>query len=81
MKYECNQCDSTFTQQTHLISHKKITHKGVKYDCNQCGSNFNQKGNLNAHIKFVHEGLKYKCNQCVLMYCTTDVIAGESKQY
>ena len=47
----------------------------------RCGSNFNQKGNLNAHIKFVHEGLKYKCNQCVLMYCTTDVIAGESKQY
>ena len=64
-----------------LTRHILSVHEGVKYDCNQCDFRATRRGILTCHIQSVHEGVKYECNQCALMYCTTDVIAGESKQY
>ena len=40
VKYDCNLCDSTFTQHGSLIQHLRGKPEGVKYDCNQCDSKF-----------------------------------------
>jgi len=63
-KFECNQCDSTFTRKDSLITHNLSVHEGVKYACNHCEHLFSDKANLTTHIKSIHEGIKYPCNQC-----------------
>ena len=63
-KYECDQCQKTYSTNCHLNSHKKSTHEGVKYACNQCDDQFTEKCNLTAHIKSKHDGVRYACGQC-----------------
>ena len=46
MKYDCHQCDGSFTRKDYLANHKKSKHEGVKYDCNQCDNSFALQGNI-----------------------------------
>ena len=63
-KYECEQCDKTYTGPGALYKHKQAVHEGVKYACDQCDHQFTQKCNLYTHIQSKHEGVKYACDQC-----------------
>ena len=62
--FNCDQCESKFTQKKNLITHIQSIHEGVKYACNQCDYQATTQGNLTIHIKSIHEGVKYPCNQC-----------------
>ena len=62
--FHCEQCESVFTQKTHLITHIQSIHEGVKYTCNQCHYQATQQSHLTTHIKSIHDGVKYPCNQC-----------------
>ena len=48
-KITCNQCNSEFTQKSHLKTPKMSVHGDVKYHCNQCASKFTQKRKLKRH--------------------------------
>ena len=61
VKYQCDQCESKFTDKGYLRIHKMSEHVGVKY---QCESEFNLKVSLRAHKMSVHVGVKYQCDRC-----------------
>ena len=54
MKYDCNQCDSSYSSHGYLTMHKQSMG-----DCDQCDGAFKDEHN---HAK--HEGVKYDCYQC-----------------
>ena len=79
IKYPCDQCDSAFTQRSHLNRHIQSKHEGIRYLCNQCEYQATQKSVLLQHIMSKHEGIKsfhtgryrskkegikYLCDQC-----------------
>ena len=63
-KFECDQCDKTYSSKGGLYMHKQSVHQGVKYACDQCDLQYTQKGDLIRHIQLKHEGVKYACDQC-----------------
>ena len=48
-KYQCDECDSTYTNQSSLKTHKKSKHEGIRYPCEQCEYAATTSGNLRAH--------------------------------
>ena len=53
--YNCNECDRTFTNMSHLKIHKK-THTGLKdLACAICQRTFGQKCHLAVHMKNAHK--------------------------
>ena len=62
--FQCNQCQTQFTQQGSLKRIIKAVHECVKYACNQCNLKFTDKSPLSRHIRSKHEGVRYACNQC-----------------
>ena len=64
VKFQCQDCEKTFSGRQGLWHHIKSKHEGVKYACNQCDYQATQQGHLTAHIESLHEGVKYACNQC-----------------
>ena len=63
-KFQCPQCDKSFTHKNSLKCHMKYEHEGVRYSCNQCNYQAKTQSALRRHVKFVHEGAKFNCNQC-----------------
>ena len=63
-KFECDQCDKTYSGHSGLYTHKQSVHQGVKYACDQCDFKASYRCYLNAHFKSKHEGVKYACDQC-----------------
>ena len=64
--FQCNLCDTSFSQKRHLNRHIESVHKGIKpFKCKYCDASFSQKENLRGHIESVHERKKpFKCNAC-----------------
>ncbi|CAL4171959.1 unnamed protein product, partial [Meganyctiphanes norvegica] len=58
--YQCSQCDKTFIQNIHLITHLR-THKENTYQCSDCYQVFSQRSDLVSHMK-THTG--EKSNEC-----------------
>ena len=55
IKYACNLCDFTYSDQSHLRRHIQSKHEGVKYYCNHCDYQTGYKGHLTQHMKSKHE--------------------------
>ena len=52
VKYACNQCESKFTENSSLKTHKMSVHENVKYPCNQCEFKATKPGDLKRHKIF-----------------------------
>ena len=63
-KFQCQQCDKTYSDRSNLRQHNMSKHDGVKYACNQCDQQFFKQRSLKTHIQSQHDGVKYACNQC-----------------
>ncbi|XP_004474403.1 zinc finger protein 597 [Dasypus novemcinctus] len=62
--YKCPECDQSFSDNSCLISHKKIHSGEKKYECGYCGKTFNHRTNLRTHRR-IHTGEKpYTCAEC-----------------
>ncbi|XP_069509269.1 zinc finger protein 34-like [Ambystoma mexicanum] len=63
-QYPCMECEKSFFEKSHLITHRR-THSGEKpYACTFCYKRFNRKDNLNVHVR-IHTGeTPYKCRKC-----------------
>ena len=54
IRYECNQCDYTASQQSNLKVHKQSIHEGIRHECSQCNYLATTKGHLRSHQKRIH---------------------------
>ena len=63
-RYDCDQCNKTYSRSGALSAHKKQVHQGVKFVCDQCDYHATQKNTLTVHIQSKHQGIKYACDQC-----------------
>ena len=63
VRWECDLCKSTFTDQGNLRRHKLTKHEGATYDCYQCPAQFGNHGTLRRHILTEHEGVRWKPNE------------------
>ena len=67
-KFQCQDCERSFSGKSGLWFHKKSKHDGVRYDCKQCDKQFTDQSSMRRHIQYKHEGVKYGCNQCDQQY-------------
>ena len=63
-KFQCQDCERTFSGHSGLRHHTKSKHEGIKYACNQCDYQATRQDHLKTHIQSKHEGVKYACKQC-----------------
>ena len=63
-KFQCSQCDKSFSKNKGVHRHIRSVHEGVKYACSQCDHQATKQSHLTIHIESKHEGVKYACNQC-----------------
>ena len=66
--FDCDQCESKYTQQGSLTRHIQSKHEGVKYTCNKCDHQATTQHSLKIHVQSRHEGVKHPCNQCNQIY-------------
>ena len=77
-KYNCNQCEKTFKNRTHLRRHE-TSHSGIKFSCSECSSTFSRKDKLNAHMRKKHsQSTGGEVNEEVPVTEETDVDIDES---
>ena len=63
--FKCTECQSSFSQSSHLQQHKNAVHLNLLFKCDQCSYSASSKGNLNRHDKSVHQNLRpHKCSDC-----------------
>lgn len=71
-KYQCSECEQSFTDGLMLISHLEAhgredqeRRSGKSHHCHICGKTFDQAGVLQRHVKTQHqETLKNTCPEC-----------------
>lgn len=71
-KYQCSECEQSFTDGLMLISHLEAHGRedqerrlGKSHRCHICGKNFEQAGVLQRHVKTQHqETVKNTCPEC-----------------
>ena len=49
IKFDCDQCNDSFTTKNNLTILKQSKHEGIKYDCDQCDGNFTKQDGLTIH--------------------------------
>lgn len=62
--FACEQCASSFSQNSHLKRHILAVHHRVRpFACEQCGKRFSERGALASHAR-VHLERQLECEQC-----------------
>jgi len=54
VRYQCHQCQKTYSTRSYLNSHKATVHGGVRFRCPQCDKAFNSRGYLRRHFVSQH---------------------------
>ncbi|XP_036449478.1 zinc finger protein 1035 [Colossoma macropomum] len=81
-KYQCSECDQSFTDGLRLISHLEDHGRedlerrlGSKHRCHLCGKTFEQAGTLQRHVKIQHqETVSNTCPECFRNFrCPSDL--------
>ena len=73
--FECDECDASYTRQSHLKRHVDNKHKGIRFPCpSGCPANFFSQEAAKKHDKVAHrqsgpdggesESVRYKCEKC-----------------
>ena len=55
-RFNCDECEATFTVNSSIKLHKKSMHEGERFYCDECDAVFTQNGHLKTHKKSLHEG-------------------------
>ena len=67
IKFQCSECDQSYSQESHLKRHYNNNHNKATmgHKCKICPKIFKNKESLNRHKK-IHEGgiFRYKCPKC-----------------
>ncbi|XP_036393919.1 zinc finger protein 1035 [Megalops cyprinoides] len=79
-KYQCSECDQSFTDGLLLISHLEDHGRNEQqqkqgHACNHCGRVFSQPGMLSQHLKLQHSvRMPYTCPECPKTFrCPSDL--------
>lgn len=79
VKFNCDQCNSLFSNKQHRDQHVKKVHLGVSYKCNQCDYDAFKPASLTEHKKVVHEGKRYKCDSCEYETTNRGILSAHKK--
>ena len=67
----CDQCEKRYAQQSDLIQHVLVTHKGILYKCELCPEEFNSRSEKWSHKNLMHSSdERYECKKCNIRYGT-----------
>ena len=66
--HACTLCHKTFTQSTHLLTHKRALHltdqERRNYDCNVCNKTLKSKQSLDTHMVIHSDRKPFQCEVC-----------------
>ena len=64
-KFQCDICQASFFQKTHLKNHIVLHENGESHECQDCNQKFIRKTDLQKHQKSVHAAeIPNLCNHC-----------------
>ena len=63
-RFQCDQCDATFSYASHVRRHIKIKHEGVRFPCPECGYECTTAQSLRTHYDRKHTSVRFPCPQC-----------------
>ena len=66
IRFNCPECEKTFTQERNVKTHIKAIHLNeTTLSCHRCEYTTLWKNSMHQHIKTKHEGVVYKCQICL----------------
>lgn len=86
-KYQCSECESSFTDGLRLISHLEAHGRedqqqklGKKYSCQHCIQTYDQAGLLQRHMKIQHQDIvTHTCLKCFKTFrCSSELVIHSS---
>ena len=79
-RYQCDQCDISYTSNSSLTKHKQSKHLGIRYTCDNCGKSHKRQTELNEHIRVCQEGVEHKCPICHKVYTAKKILVTHMKK-
>ena len=73
-RFQCIDCDKTFSKKSTLKDHMNIHTKEKQFKCLICGKVFHQKISIKHHVYLHHAERKHKCEHCGKMFTTKSAL-------
>lgn len=71
-RYQCSQCNASFSRPSKLQSHKRIWSHHDSYECDLCHKKFAREDNLKTHRQKHGNNTYYECDVCHKVFCRKD---------